>query len=239
MDGADVDGTAEAVTEPALLHAEALECGYAGVPVTGRLDLVVRPGERVGVVGANAAGKSTVLRTLVGDQEPVAGRVRLEGLPVLPESAAHRRALSVLTDEDAYFPTLTVAEHLTLVALGHGVPEPDRVVDRELDFFALRDAADAPPSRLSSGQRRRLLLAAALLRPFRLLALDEPEQRLDAGMRERLTARLAALEPASALVLVTHDPDVLAGAATRCLIVDGRVREAAVAEGAAWIRERT
>lgn len=90
MDGADVDGTADAVTEPALLQAEALECGYAGVPVTGRLDLVVRPGERVGVVGSNAAGKSTVLRTLVGDQEPVAGRVRLEGLPVLPESAAHR-----------------------------------------------------------------------------------------------------------------------------------------------------
>ena len=69
--------------------------------------------------------------------------------------------------------------------------------------------------------------------------LDEPEQRLDAGMRERLTARLASLEPASALVLVTHDPDVLSGAATRCIIVDGRVREAAVAEGAAWIRERT
>ena len=56
MDGADVDGTADAVTEPALLQAEALECGYAGVPVTGRLDLVVRPGERVGIIGAGNLG---------------------------------------------------------------------------------------------------------------------------------------------------------------------------------------
>lgn len=229
----------EDASSPGLLRAEALECGYGSLPVTSALDLVVEPGDRVGVVGGNAAGKSTLVRTLVGDQGPVAGQVRLEGLPVTPESAAHRRALSVLTDEDAYFPTLTVAEHLTLVALGHGVADPDAAVARELEFFALREAADALPSRLSSGQRRRLLLAAALLRPFRVLALDEPEQRLDAGMRERLTRRLAGLEPTAALLLVTHDPEVLTGAATRCLVVDGDVREASVADGAAWIRERT
>jgi hypothetical protein len=88
--------------------------------------------------------------------------------------------------DDAFFPALTVREHLQLTAYGHGVAEPDERVEGLLAEFGLTGRADALPSALSSGQRRRLVLAAALARPRSLLVLDEPEQRLDAGMRRRL-----------------------------------------------------
>jgi ABC-2 type transport system ATP-binding protein len=224
----------------ALLRAESLECGYADATVCGPVDLTLAAGERLAIVGANAAGKSTLLRTLLGRQDPVAGSVRILGLPALDTAAVLRRAVSSVLDEDAFFPTLTVHEHLTMVALGHGMPDPDAAVDSELEFFALTEAADRMPRALSSGQRRRLLLAAACLRPYRLLAVDEPEQRLDQGMRERLAERFAGVgTDDDGLLLVTHDPALLTACADRCLIVDGEVHEASVQEGARWIRERT
>ena len=76
--------------------------------------------------------------------------------------------------------------------LGHGVADADDVVEAELAAFGLTDRADALPRNLSSGQRRRLALAAAFVRPSRLLVLDEPERRLDTAMRDRLAERLAA-----------------------------------------------
>ena len=84
--------------------------------------------------------------------------------------------------------------------------------------FGLADRADVSPYDLSSGQRRRTLLAAALLRPFELLVLDEPEQRLDALMREQLIRRLvAAREAGAALLLATHDPGLAATVGTAAL----------------------
>ena len=223
-----------------LVRAEALECGYAGATVCGPLDLTLHAGERLAIVGANAAGKSTLLRTLLGRQDPVAGRTRILGMPALDTAAPLRRAVSTVLDEDAFFPTLTVHEHLTMVALGHGVPDPEAAVAAELVFFALAEAAERMPRALSSGQRRRLLLAAACLRPFRLLAVDEPEQRLDQGMRDRLAERFARLgQEGVGLLLVTHDPALLSSCADRCLIVNGEVREDSVDAGARWIRERT
>lgn len=198
----------------AAVRAVELVCGYANVAVCGPVGLKVWPGQTLGIVGANAAGKSTLLRTLIGGQPALEGDVTVRGLPPVDGSVLMRRMISSVIDEDAFLPSLTVEEHLRLVTLGHGVDDVDGAVEAELKFFNLRSAADRIPGHLSSGQRRRLLLAAAFVRPFGLLALDEPEQRLDAGMRQRLMERLRRLhnEPDRAVVLVTHDPDLLRGA---------------------------
>lgn len=204
----------------ALLRAEAVTAGYGTGVVCGPVDVTVQPGWTLGIVGANAAGKSTLLRTLSGGQLPLAGTVALDGRPLDAASMHYRRVVAAVFDEDAYFPTLTVSEHLELVASGHGVHDPLDAVAGELDFFGLGTARESLPGRLSSGQRRRFLLAAAFIRPSRLLFLDEPEQRLDRDMRDRLALRLNDRAAAgAAVVFATHDEVLLDAVAQSVLRV--------------------
>jgi ABC-type multidrug transport system ATPase subunit len=205
----------------ALLTATDLSVGYGEDPVCAPVTVTVAAGTALGVVGPNGAGKSTVLQTLVGLLAPLGGSVRFEGREVDEREASFRRAVATVLDDDAFFPSLTGAEHLLLTARGHGVPDPAGAVAAQIEAFGLADRAGALPSALSSGQRRRLALAAALVRPFRVLVLDEPERRLDAQMRRRLAGRLAtAVAEGATVVFASHDPDFLGTLATRVLVVD-------------------
>lgn len=205
----------------AVLTAADLVAGYGDHSICGPIDVQVDAGQVLGIVGENGAGKSTLLRTMIGAQAPLGGEAHVLGLMPDDRSVLFRRKVSVLLDEDAYFDSLTVREHLFLVARGHGVADPEAAVSAEIGFFGLHALADAFPDQLSSGQRRKLLLASAFIRPFELLVLDEPEQRLDTRMRGLLAQRIARVaEQGAAVVMVTHDPDVAAAACTRAVIVD-------------------
>jgi ABC-type multidrug transport system ATPase subunit len=206
---------------PGLLRAEDLLVGHATTPVCAPVDVVLEPGHALGLVGANGAGKSTLLQTLVGLLPPLAGSVAFAGREVDERRADFRRDVASVLDDDAFFPSLTGREHLLLVARGHGVRDPEAVVDAEVAAFGLADRVDALPWQLSSGQRRRLALAAAFIRPARLVVLDEPERRLDAGMRARLAERLARHRDAGvALVFACHDADFLRAVADDVLLLD-------------------
>ncbi len=220
-----------------LVRAKGLVTGY-GAPLLPPVDFAVTAGEVLAVVGANGTGKSTLLRTVVGLLPPIAGELRILGRDLDARSVQFRAAVAVDLGDDAFFPALTVREHLLLTCYGHGVEEPEEVVDHLEEEFGLVDRADALPAALSSGQRRRLLLAAALARPRSLLVLDEPEQRLDAGMRRSLAGRLVEeRDGGGAVLLASHDASLVAAAATSALLVaEGGVsavspREAADAMG--------
>ncbi|MBD8062969.1 ABC transporter ATP-binding protein [Oceanitalea stevensii] len=220
-----------------LLRARSLSVGYGEEPVCAPVDLDVRPGEGVAVIGANGTGKSTFLRTVLGLQEPLGGRVSLLGSPPDPRTGEVRAAVASVLGDDAFFPALTVTEHLLLTALGHRVPEAREIVTDLVEDFGLADRADALPSALSSGQRRRVLLAAAFVRPRSLLVLDEPEQRLDAGMRNRLAEMLVQeREDGGAVLVASHDPVLVERAATRVVLLhDDGVQVLDPAAGAAAI----
>jgi ABC-2 type transport system ATP-binding protein len=200
-----------------LLEVHDLSVGYGGEPVCAPVTVSVQAGTALGVIGPNGAGKSTVLQTVVGLLPALGGTVQLEGRDVDEREAGFRRAVATVLDDDAFFPSLTGAEHLLLTARGHGVADAEQVVAEEIEEFGLAERAHALPSALSSGQRRRLALAAAFVRPARLLVLDEPERRLDAQMRRRLAARLAE---GLTVVFASHDPEFLATVARRVLVVD-------------------
>jgi ABC-2 type transport system ATP-binding protein len=220
-----------------LVRTRDLSVGYGEEPVCAPVSLAVGPGEALAVIGANGTGKSTLLRTVLGLQEPLGGTAEVLGAPADPRTTDFRAGVAAVLGDDAFFPALTVTEHLRLVAYGHAVPDAEGVVADLLAEFGLTERADALPSALSSGQRRRVLLAAAFARPRSLLVLDEPEQRLDAGMRNHLTARLVEEREAGGAVLVaSHDPAVVAGAATGVLLLsDDGVRHLGPDEGAAAI----
>ncbi|MFJ6535754.1 ATP-binding cassette domain-containing protein [Paenarthrobacter sp. NPDC091711] len=216
-----------------VLEAEGLVVGYAGAPVCGEVSATVDAGEVLGIVGVNGAGKSTVARTIAGRQAALAGDVKVHGLFIDPDAVPFRRQVSAVFDDDLFFPSLTVREHLLLIARGHSLKDPEARVEEELEFFGLMGRSHAIPDALSSGQRRRLLLAAGLIRPSSLLILDEPEQRLDPQMRVALGERIAEhAKDGGAVVLVTHDPQLLLSTASTCLVIDEEVREFDPEQGA-------
>ncbi|WP_371780474.1 ABC transporter ATP-binding protein [Streptosporangium subroseum] len=200
-----------------------------GNPVLTGVDLTAVPGEIVAVIGVNGAGKSTLLRCLAGLQPPGSGELDVLGGPPRDDSAFWRDV--VLTgDEPAWYPGLTVREHLELVRTVHASPRFE--VEAALGLFDLKERADASPLTLSTGQRQRLSLAAALLRPSRLLLLDEPERGLDAAFRRRLAAILTEYAAAGGtVVMATHDLQLAeATLARRFVLADGRVEQAEQAE---------
>ncbi|MET9247143.1 heme ABC exporter ATP-binding protein CcmA [Nonomuraea sp. NPDC003709] len=190
------------------VHGLTVELG--GNPVLRDMELTVSPGEIMAVVGPNGSGKSTLLRCLAGLQSATSGEVRVFGEPPADDAAFWRR-VAMLGDEPAWYPGLTAREHLELMGAVHA--EARMEVEAALEVFALVERADAPPLNLSTGQRQRLSLASALLRPSTLLLLDEPERGLDAGFRARLADLLEEYAgEGGTVVMATHDHD-LAGRA--------------------------
>lgn len=193
-----------------VLDVDKLKKGYGPVTIVEGLSLKVHAGEAVALTGRNGAGKSTVLRCIVGADRPDEGTVTVLGTKMNETNAEIRRNVATVIDDLDFFPDLSVVEHLDLLARAHGIHDPDSLVDEVLDEVQLVPQASQLPSTLSSGQRRRLALATAFVRPRRLLVLDEPEQRLDVEGVEWLGRRLREdLADGLAIVLASHEPALL------------------------------
>ncbi|WP_433167703.1 heme ABC exporter ATP-binding protein CcmA [Kribbella sp. CA-247076] len=189
------------------LAVEELQHKYGDRPVIEGLTFTLAAGEAIALVGPNGAGKTTVLKCIVGSADPAAGTILLDGVPIDERADAVRRDVATLLDDLDFFPDLTAAEHLDLLARAHGNASPEDLVDTTLDDIGLLPAADQLPGSLSSGQRRRLSLATALVRPRTLMVLDEPEARLDTDGVQWLSDRLIAeKESGTSILFASHDP---------------------------------
>ncbi len=209
------------LTSMALLEVRDLARRFGEVSVIEGFDLDVADGTAVALVGANGAGKSTVLRCVTGVDAATEGTVELDGRPLDERSARCRELVAAVLDDIDFFPDLSVVEHLDLVARAHRVDDADALVDDVLHDLRLIDHSGQLPNTLSSGQRRRMALATAFVRPRRLLVLDEPEQRLDREGVAWLAARLTAEKSDGlAILFASHDDDLVAAVADD--VVDGR-----------------
>ncbi len=230
----DPGATVELVTNP-VVAVHDLRMAYDKVVVLDGIDFAVAAAEILAVTGINGAGKSTLLCCLAGLRRQTAGTVRvLGGQPT--DTPGFWRSVAFAAEQPSWYPGLTVREHLELVRLTHqGAGSWWVSADELIEVFGLAARADAMPSDLSSGQRQRLSLAAALARPSRLLLLDEPEQSLDAGFRRELAGLLrdGYAGHGGAIVMATHDLGLVAAAGARQLrIADGSAGKSDEANGA-------
>jgi ABC-2 type transport system ATP-binding protein len=196
---------------------------FGPVIIVDGFNLEVAAGEAVALTGRNGAGKSTVLRCLVGAERPDDGTIEVNGTPVSETNPQIRRDVATVIDDLDFFPDLSVVEHLDLLARAHGIPDADAAVDEILHEVQLVPQSGQLPGTLSSGQRRRLALATAFIRPRKLLILDEPEQRLDTEGLEWLAARLVAeRQRGLAIVMASHEPMLVDRVATRVVRLGAR-----------------
>lgn len=196
---------------------------FGDTTIVAGFNLVVHEGEAIALTGRNGAGKSTILRCLIGADKPDEGTVEVFDRPVSELDPDIRRDVASVIDDLDFFPDLSVVEHLDLLARAHGVRDPEKAVDEVLDEVQLVPQAAQLPGTLSSGQRRRLALATAFVRPRKLLVLDEPEQRLDVEGVAWLAARLKAeRDRGLAIVMASHDPVLVDTVATRTIHVGER-----------------
>ncbi|WGX95785.1 ABC transporter ATP-binding protein [Nocardioides sp. L-11A] len=205
----------------AVLSVRGLTRSFGDHRVLADLDLDVPAGTAAVLVGPNGAGKSTALRCITGADEADAGTVEVLGEAFDERSATIRAALAVVMDDLDFFPDLTVVEHLDLFARAHRTEDADDVVDDVLEEVGLTAQSGQLPTSLSSGQRRRLALASAFVRPRRLLVLDEPEQRLDQEGLDWLVTRLRAEKAAGlAILLASHSPRLVEAVADEVVSLD-------------------
>ena len=199
-----------------ILKVSGLTRKYGQTAIIDSFNLEVRSGEAIALTGRNGAGKSTLLRCLVGADRPTEGEITICGEKLSETSRTIRKNLATVIDDLDFFPDLSVVEHLDLLARAHGLAEPDQVVDDVLHEVQLVPQSGQLPGTLSSGQRRRLALATAFVRPRKLLVLDEPEQRLDTEGVRWLAERLnSELKDGLALVFASHEPYLVEQVATR------------------------
>lgn len=199
---------------------EGLKTAFGDHVIHEGLDLKVRRGEILGVVGGSGTGKSVLMRAIIGLQTPAEGHIRVLGDVITAarddDDIDIRSRWGVLFQGGALFSTLTVAENIE-VPLKQFYPEISDELRREIARYKVMlsglpdEAADKYPSELSGGMRKRAGLARALALDPELLFLDEPTAGLDpigAAAFDQLTKELQATLGLT-VFLITHDLDTL------------------------------
>ena len=179
---------------------------YKDLTAVDGLNLTVRQGELLSLLGVNGAGKTTTIKMLTGLTRPASGDAFLNGKSILTDSAAVKNMIAVSPQETAVAPNLTAWENLELMAGVHGFSK-DEAKDKVTNLsgrFGLGEVTGKRAGKLSGGWQRRLSIAMALISDPQILFLDEPTLGLDVLARSDLWAMIRALKGKMTVILTTH-----------------------------------
>ncbi len=209
---ATITASASAPSGALVIEAKGIGKSYGGRPIVSDFSIRIQRGDRIGIVGPNGSGKTTLISMLTGVLPPDSGSVRLGSTLEIAALDQHRDSLD---------PNVTVAEALTG---GHGDTvmvngSAKHVIGYMKDFLFTSEQARTPLSKLSGGERGRLMLAQVLAKPSNLLVLDEPTNDLDMETLDVLEDMLA--EYPGTVLFISHDRDFLDRLVSGVIVPEG------------------
>lgn len=163
------------------LEVEHLTGGYSQLPVLKDVSFNVQPGELVGLIGLNGAGKSTTINHVIGLLRPFSGSIILNGQNLQENAAAYKRQIAYVPETPILYDELTLKEHLELTMLAYGL---DRDLTWQnahqlLKIFRLDNKLDWFPANFSKGMKQKVMIVSAFMTDAKLFIVDEPFYGLD------------------------------------------------------------
>jgi len=221
-----------------MIVVEDLHKYFGSIKAVRGVNLRVRPGEVVVVVGPSGSGKSTVLRCLNHLERPTRGSVYIDGVHLEDRSTninVVRAEVGMVFQQFNLFPHLTVLENVTLAqekVRKRSKDDARRIALEQLTRVGIPEQAEKYPSQLSGGQQQRVAIARSLAMNPKIMLFDEPTSALDPEMiKEVLDVMLDLAQAGMTMVVVTHEMGFARAAADRVLFMDeGQVVEIATPE---------
>jgi putative ABC transport system ATP-binding protein len=236
-DAAQAQAQPQATEQPAALETRqvrrSLPLGDQRIEILRGIDMTIRPGESVALMGPSGSGKSTLLGVLAGLDRPTEGRVLVDGIDItdMPESrlAVVRNAkIGMVFQAFNLIPTLTAQENVEVpLYVGNHPGSAEQRARQMLDLVGLAHRTGHKPNQLSGGEQQRVAIARALATDPAIVIADEPTGNLDANTGELILQLLAELRQRlhTTFLIATHDPQVASRAERTVTIVDGLLQE--------------
>jgi phospholipid/cholesterol/gamma-HCH transport system ATP-binding protein len=206
---------------------------FQGNRVLRGLDLAIRPGESLTIIGGSGSGKSVLLRLIIGLLKPEAGQILLEGQDIVPlrerQLLRVRRKVGMVFQGSALFDSLSVGENVGYALREHTTWDAEQVrarVREVLELVGLGAIEEMSPTELSGGMRKRVAVARAIALPPRILLYDEPTTGLDPSNVEKINELILHLKGKLGVtsVVVTHDmPSALKVSDRLAMLHEGRI----------------
>ncbi len=209
-----------------MLEVDSLHSGYGRIPILEGVSLSLKEGEVVGILGHNGMGKTTLLRTLIGEIKANQGAIRFDGEDVtrLNMYRRARRGMGYVPQGRDIYPQLSVMENLKMGEVMRG---GESAISEMLEYFPLlKDLLNRPGRTLSGGEQQILALARCLVGRPKLILLDEPTEGIQPSIVDQILEKLETLSAALDLtiLLVEQDLQFIAKLAKRVLIMQkGRI----------------
>ncbi|MFD1178312.1 ABC transporter ATP-binding protein [Paenibacillus puldeungensis] len=216
------------MSEMPVLQVDELTGGYSvGRPVLHDISFEVKPGEMIGLIGLNGAGKSTTMKHILGLMLPHQGGIWINGKSRGEEPEAYQSSLAFVPESPLLYEELTVREHLEFAARAYGV-EPEAYqerADRLLKLFRMEEKADSLSMHLSKGMKQKVMIMCAFVARPPLYIIDEPFLGLDPlGIRSLLDFMLEIKRSGSSILLSSHILSTIENYCDRFIVLhQGRV----------------
>ena len=209
------------------LQLNNVTAGYTKVPVITDITFDVNPGELCGLIGLNGAGKSTTIKTIIGQLTPFSGRVEVEKLSILENQRGYRQSIAVIPESPVLYEELTFREHIEFVARSYNQMNEETMAHAMelVEAFRLTKQLDWFPAYFSKGMKQKVLIVCALMLDVPVYVVDEPFLGLDPlGIRTLLQVLKEKKEKGAAILMSTHVLDTAEKYCDRFIVLhEGKV----------------
>lgn len=209
------------------LQLNNVTAGYTKVPVITDITFDVNPGEICGLIGLNGAGKSTTIKTIIGQLTPFSGRVEVEKLCILENQRGYRQSIAVIPESPVLYEELTFREHIEFVARSYNQMNEETMAHAMelVEAFRLTKQLDWFPAYFSKGMKQKVLIVCALMLDVPVYVVDEPFLGLDPlGIRTLLQVLKEKKEKGAAILMSTHVLDTAEKYCDRFIVLhEGKV----------------